>query len=112
MPKKPAMLGRALREARTLELQAERDAMDGVASTVNQLIALATDDRHSECCANQFCCACGSHVRTYNANERLFQQRPEAFHEDWWVACDNGACVHAYGEGLFQVSPDWIVKGT
>jgi hypothetical protein len=84
--------------------------MSGVNPTVNDLIDLAADARHGDCCANQFCRACNSHVSTYDARGRvILRYRPGSAFEDWWVACDNGACVHAYGEGLFQVRPDWIV---
>jgi hypothetical protein len=109
MPKNPAMLGHSFREARILELQTERSAMTGVNPTVNQLVVLAVDARHGDCCAGHFCNACDSHVSTYDAGEVLLRLRPESAFEDWWVACDNGACVHAYGDGLFQVLPNWIV---
>jgi hypothetical protein len=71
MPKNPAMLGRARREAVTLELGAERSAMSGVNPTVNELIDLAADARHGDCCASQFCRACDSHVSTYDARGRV-----------------------------------------
>jgi hypothetical protein len=107
--------------------------MIGVNSTVNQLIVIAADMRHGDCCASHFCHACGAHVSTYNVDEvirqylfmccgandipaaRLLGREPagqcrsESYGGDWWVACDNGTCIHAYGEGLFQVLPDWII---
>lgn len=54
------------------------------------------------------CRACGSPVTGYTANAALIALRPEAASWDWWVACDNVACDHHYGEGLFQVEPDWV----
>jgi hypothetical protein len=77
---------------------------------VNPLIDQAASDRHGDCCKNQYCMACGAHVSGYNANASLIAMRPEAEKEgwDWWVACDNADCAHAYGEGVFQSNPDWI----
>jgi hypothetical protein len=77
----------------------------------NPLIVLAAEDRHTECCTNQFCRACGSPVSTYNANQSVVVQRPEASEWDWWTACDNADCLNAYGEGEFQGKPDWVVEG-
>lgn len=74
----------------------------------NPLMQIAEDDRHSTCCGNHFCRDCGAHVSTYNANDSLIAARPEAETHDWWVACDNHGCKHSYGEGLFQMLPDWI----
>ena len=76
----------------------------------NSLIEIAASDRHDTCCAAQKCRACGSHVSTYNANGPLIGARPEASEWDWWVACDNADCEHAYGEGLFQELIEWIAK--
>lgn len=76
----------------------------------NPLIALARSDRHTECCGHDICAACGSPVSTYNANADLVDQRPEASEWDWWCACDNADCIHAYGEGLFQEPLGWMGK--
>lgn len=78
-------------------------------SKANSLILACAVDRHGDCCDDQRCTVCGAHVSTYNCNETVVALRPEAAHEDWWAACDNGECVHSYGEGIFQISPDWIV---
>lgn len=75
---------------------------------INELIEKAASCRHDECCKNQFCLECGSHVSTYNCNTDLVAQRPNAASWDWWVACDNAECEHAVGEGLFQDPPDWL----
>jgi hypothetical protein len=81
---------------------------------LNPLMDQAKADRHPDdanCCKDNICKTCGAHVSGYNANEALRAARPEAEHEDWWMACDNADCVHAYGEGQ-GVShwPDWIRK--
>ena len=76
----------------------------------NPMIELADRDRHTHCCLDQFCKVCGAHVSTYNANTHTVIQRPEAAEWDWWVACDNAECEHAYGEGLFQDEIEWIGK--
>lgn len=76
----------------------------------NKLIRRATEDRHTSCCADQFCKVCGSHVSTYSANAALIGQRPLAKDEDYWIACDEADCDHAYGEPLGQDSPDWITR--
>jgi hypothetical protein len=75
---------------------------------VNPLMRLAESERHINCCQNDVCAACGSPVSTYNANSDVIDQRPEASEWDWWCACDNANCVHAYGEGLFQDALDWV----
>ena len=83
------------------------------AMTPNPLMTLAAIDRHSDdatCCANNFCRACGSHVSGYTCNANVIAQRPAAAEWDWWQACDNADCEHAYGEGLFQFQNDWVVK--
>lgn len=74
----------------------------------NPLIVQAAKDRHGECCLNQFCKDCGSHVSGYNCNSDLVAFRPEAIEWDWWMACDNADCKHAYGEGIWQDDPDWV----
>jgi hypothetical protein len=77
----------------------------------NPLFELAAKDRHTEdCCSRQRCGVCGCHVSTYNANASVIAQRPEADDWDWWVACDNANCEHAYGEGLFQNPIGWVTK--
>ena len=79
---------------------------------LNPLVIQAASDRHTECCVNQHCQVCGSHVSTYNANESLSAARPEAWMQwDWWVSCDNADCIHAWGEGLFQTPPSWVDGG-
>jgi hypothetical protein len=76
---------------------------------LNPLIETAGKDRHDgDCCASNYCRVCGMHVSGYNANWALIEQRPEAAKEDWWIACDNGDCEHAYGEELFQGLPEWV----
>jgi hypothetical protein len=74
----------------------------------NKLITEVADQRHDACCAKEFCRACGAHVSGYNANSPLVRMRPEAKGWDYWAACDNAACEHAYGEGFFQNNPDWV----
>lgn len=77
----------------------------------NPLMDQAAADRHqddSECCKHNFCRACGAHVSGYNANGDVIAVRPEAIEWDWWIACDNADCEHAFGEGLFQTTPDWV----
>jgi len=76
----------------------------------NPLIVQAADDRHSACCAKQICTTCGSHVSTYNCNNSLCAARPEAANQDWWIACDNAECKHAYGEGVDQGGVVWVTK--
>ncbi len=76
----------------------------------NPMIRQCVEDRHGECCADQYCRTCGAHVSGYNANESVIAIRPEAAGEDWWIACDNADCEHAYGEGLFQLTPEWVDK--
>jgi hypothetical protein len=78
---------------------------------LNPLIEQAKADRHPDdanCCKNNVCRTCGAHVSGYNANASLRAARPEA-NDDWWMACDNADCVHAYGEeqGVSN-SPDWV----
>jgi hypothetical protein len=75
---------------------------------VNPLITQATADRHTECCQDTVCKTCGAHVSGYNCNASLITQRPEGQEWDWWMACDNEACVHAWGEGVWQDTPDWV----
>lgn len=77
---------------------------------INPLIELARPDRRAVCCNDDICTVCGSPVSTYNANADLVDQRPEASNWDWWCACDNADCVHAYGEGLFQEPLGWMDK--
>src|ERR1039458_8463232 len=77
---------------------------------LNELIEQAKADWHTECCLDHSCRSCGAHVSTYNANQPFVNYRPEAEIWDWWVACDNADCEHAYGEGLFQCLPSWIKK--
>ena len=75
----------------------------------NPLIAQASSDRHQDAFVKH-CSSCGSTVSTYNANPGLVVQRPEAKDWDWWAACDNVECAHAYGEGYFQSPVDWVEK--
>jgi hypothetical protein len=81
---------------------------------LNPLMEQAKADRHPDeanCCKDNICKTCGAHVSGYNANAALRAARPEAEHEDWWMACDNADCVHAYGEGQGVNNwPDWIGK--
>ena len=77
----------------------------------NPLMTQADIDRHKfNCCKDQTCRECGSHVSGYNCNDVLLSMRPEAKDWDWWLACDNADCQHARGEGLFQRKPDWVLK--
>lgn len=76
----------------------------------NPLVTQAAQDRHTDCCTNDTCKACGSRVSTYNCNAALVEQRPTAAAWDWWSACDNADCVHAQGEGVFQEPLDWVNK--
>ncbi len=79
--------------------------------TPNPLIEQAASERHGDdatCCKDNYCKDCGAHVSGYNANAQLISYRPEAETWDWWIACDNADCKHAYGEGLFQFLPDWV----
>jgi hypothetical protein len=73
----------------------------------NSLVMLAAVDRHHRPIARR-CKCCGSTISTYNANPSLVALRPEAVNWDWWAACDNADCEHAYGEGYFQDPLDWI----
>jgi hypothetical protein len=81
---------------------------------LNPLIEQAGTDRHPDdanCCKDNVCLTCGAHVSGYNANSALRAARPEAANSDWWVACDNADCVHAYGEDQgVSNSPDWISR--
>lgn len=75
----------------------------------NPLIAAAAPDRQATATrANDACLDCGAHVSTYNCNRSLIAERPEGAREDWWQACDNADCEHAYGEGIFQSDADWV----
>ena len=29
---------------------------------------------------------------------------------DWWVYCSNKGCKNHHGEGIFQDTPEWMVK--
>lgn len=29
---------------------------------------------------------------------------------DWWYYCSNKGCKNHLGEGIFQNTPDWIIK--
>jgi hypothetical protein len=77
---------------------------------LNPLIELAGSERHQGCCTDHACKSCGSPVSTYNANDPLVKQRREAEGWDYWCACDNADCEHAYGEGMFQDKPDWVAR--
>lgn len=55
------------------------------------------------------CRACDGQVAHYVCNSSLIAVRPEAAEWDWWLACTNKTCVHHQGEGVFQVSPAWLV---
>ncbi|WP_459252796.1 hypothetical protein [Paraburkholderia sediminicola] len=79
-------------------------------TTINPLKTLAASCRHTKCCQDDMCVACGSPVSTYNANADLINQRPDANDWDWWCACDNADCVHAYGEGIFDEPLEWTTK--
>lgn len=76
----------------------------------NPLIEFAAKDRHTG--YNYYCVDCGSSVSTYNCNEFLYAARPELVNDpwDWWIACDNAACIHAYGEGFWQDKPEWMIR--
>jgi hypothetical protein len=76
----------------------------------NNLLEKAARDHHTICCINQYCVLCGFHVSGYNCNADLISERPEAADWDWWLACDNAECIHSYGEGLFQIYPDWVIQ--
>jgi hypothetical protein len=67
-------------------------------------------DRHTDCCQNLTCIQCGSPVSVYNCNQSFYEQRPTAELSDWWVICNSEACVHHFGEDLFQNMPDWVVE--
>jgi hypothetical protein len=47
-------------------------------------------------------CSCGAPVADYTANEGLYNARPNAELEDYWVACMNVECEHHEGEGWNQ----------
>ena len=74
----------------------------------NPLIEQAASDRHERPLRFRTCKVCDSNVSSYNCNPTLVKLRPEASAWDWWYACDNGNCEHAYGEGYFQAKPDWV----
>jgi hypothetical protein len=73
------------------------------------LIVLAHRERHAEGpLGRRVCVTCGARVSCYTSSPTLHALRPEAVDWDWWVACDNAACPHSYGEGEFQGAPDWV----
>jgi hypothetical protein len=75
----------------------------------NPLIEQAKTERHKNC-DYLICKSCGANVSTYNANWPFIKHRPEADEWDWWAACDNANCEHAYGEGYFQTKLKWTTS--
>jgi len=76
----------------------------------NPLIAQAAEDWLDN---DHKCFVCGSTVSVYachplETSGDIIKYRPEAVEEDWWVACDNADCAHAYGQGTTQWGVSWV----
>lgn len=108
MPVSPWHERREAEAAAAAELQeeAERYAAAAPGFTLNPLVAAQADKRDGKPLGA--CHICRSRVSVYHCHGTLVVERPESEHEDWWIACDNANCSRAYGEGYFQVAPDWV----
>jgi hypothetical protein len=79
-----------------------------IADDHNALTLLARAARHGACCVKNTCRNCGAHVSSYNCNSGLVKYRPEGEACDYWAACDNALCSHAYGTGYYADLPSWV----